>query len=98
MSTNCVIMRNALNNGATVMRKAKKRNTDLNMYPVPEASDATHTLFAMARQRGISMRKLCEHAGVHHDVAGRWRRGETFPNERTLARLREALEDETLVA
>ncbi len=58
--------------------KAKKRNTELNMYPVRKASDATHTLFWMARERGISMRKLCELAGVHHDVAGRHGAGKVF--------------------
>lgn len=72
-------------------RKPKVRDTALNMYPVEGASPAVHDLFQRARARGISMRVLCERAGVHHDVAGRWRRGETWPTERTLRKLNDAL-------
>ena len=72
-------------------RKKAQRNTELNMQPVAAASDLTHTLYRMARERGISMRKLCEEAGVHHDVAGKWRRGETWPTERTAGRLKALL-------
>ena len=82
-----------------IKRKPKVRNTDLNMYPVAKASDNVHALYERVREKGISMRKLCELAGVHHDVAGRWRRGETWPTERTLTRLYEALRsDEATVA
>jgi len=70
------------------MTKAKpKRTKETILRPVPEASPTTHKLFRMARERGVSMLKVCEEAGVHHDVVGRWRRADTFPTERTLERL-----------
>jgi predicted transcriptional regulator len=62
------------------------------MFPVIEAPSEVHNLFTRARARGISIRSLCQRAGVHHDVVGRWRRGETGPTFRTMRKLVDALD------
>lgn len=43
-----------------------------------------------ARRQDITARELVAKAGVHHDVFGRWRRGETQPSVRIIERLERA--------
>jgi hypothetical protein len=45
---------------------------------------------AHARRVGKKPRDLVSEAGVHHDVYGRWKRGETQPTVRILERLEAA--------
>jgi len=44
---------------------------------------------------GMTMRELCTAAGVHHDVVGRWRRGDTGPTFRIMRKLLDALDTQT---
>lgn len=68
-----------------------KRNTELNMTPVPGVPREVVELYRDCKRAGLSMRALCERAEVHHDVPARWRRGATEPTLRVLKQLRAAL-------
>ncbi len=69
-----------------------------NMYPVDSAADEVHDLFRRAREREITIVRLCALAGVHHDVVGRWRRGETGPTFRVMRKLIAVLNDMPVLA
>jgi hypothetical protein len=64
-----------------------------NMHPVESAPPEVHRLFELARARRITIVRLCALAGVHHDVVGRWRRGETEPTFRVMRKLMDVLND-----
>ena len=62
------------------------------MVPVASAPEPVHRLFALARERRVSTVELCALAGVHHDVVGRWKRGQTEPTMRVFQRVLDALD------
>ena len=65
------------------------------MFPVIEAPSEVHNLYTRVRASGMTMRELCTAAGVHHDVVGRWRRGDTGPTFRIMRKLLDALDTQT---
>jgi transcriptional regulator with XRE-family HTH domain len=59
---------------------------------VKEAPPIVKQLFERADAVNISMLAVCKRAKVHHDVVGRWRRGQTSPTVKTVEKIIKALQ------
>ena len=57
-----------------------------------KAAPIVGKLFERAHAANVSMLAVCRHAKVHHDVVGRWRRGDTSPTVRTLEKIIASIE------